>query len=311
MKSSSALLFALSLFAAAPLAAAHGRGRILSVNGKVDSAPVFPPQPQNGTIRLVSSPTPNYGASNPALTCGPSSQPAPDIFNVSAGDTVNIAWLGDDDSPWPHNTGPMMTYMTECNGSCTDFDPTSAQWFKIQEIGQDPDTPGQWAQARLMQPNAFASVQLPTNLASGQYLVRHEIIALHITSEGPGHAEYYPVCGQLSVAGSPDGVVPDGPRVTHPGAYSDTDPSIFTQQAFDPDFIANYKFPGPAIAPNLRFDDTTGATNDTSTATAADATSSATASATGAATPAATKQCNMGYRPRKRSRVMRDLSDWQ
>ncbi len=40
-----------------------------------------------------------------------------------------------------------MTYLTNCgDSSCADFDPTDAEWFKIEEAGK---TDGTWAQAAL------------------------------------------------------------------------------------------------------------------------------------------------------------------
>ena len=40
---------------------------------------------------------------------------------------------------WPHNIGPLMTYMAECTGTtCDKFDASQAKWFKIDEVGKDP-----------------------------------------------------------------------------------------------------------------------------------------------------------------------------
>lgn len=50
---------------------------------------------------------------------------------------------------WPHNTGPMLTYMANCGPNpCNQFDIANAKWFKIQQIGRT--SPGSaWAQADL------------------------------------------------------------------------------------------------------------------------------------------------------------------
>lgn len=60
---------------------------------------------------------------------------------------------------------------------------------------------------------------IPECLASGFYLVRHEIIALH------QEAEFYPGCHQLEVTGS-GSTVPSSGLVGFPGAYSASDPGI-------------------------------------------------------------------------------------
>ena len=70
------------------------------------------------------------------------------------------------------------------------------------------------------------STTLPKSLASGGYLVRHEIIALHLANE-KGKAEFYPSCQQIKVGGSETGVPSEDQLLSFPGAYSDDDPGIF------------------------------------------------------------------------------------
>ena len=71
---------------------------------------------------------------------------------------------------------------------------------------------------------ASFDVTLPQNLAPGGYLIRHEIIALHL-AEQIGGAEFYPMCTQVTIGGNGNGV--PSPTVSFPGAYSDTDPGIY------------------------------------------------------------------------------------
>ncbi len=72
---------------------------------------------------------------------------------------------------------------------------------------------------------AAAEVTLPSNLAAGNYLIRHEIIALH-NAQAEGGAEFYASCTQLKVGGSGTGTPSSNDLVQLPGAYSDTDPGI-------------------------------------------------------------------------------------
>jgi hypothetical protein len=92
---------------------------------------------------------------------------------------------------------------------------------------------------------ATANATLPSNIAPGNYLIRHEIIALHLAVT-LGGAEFYPSCSQLTVGGSGTGKPNDNELVSLPGAYSDNDPGIFDPTVFNPG--ANYTFPGPPIA---------------------------------------------------------------
>lgn len=52
---------------------------------------------------------------------------------------------------------------------------TGLQWFKIQEDGYDPST-GKWAVDTLIANKGKVSVKIPSCIAAGQYLMRHEII---------------------------------------------------------------------------------------------------------------------------------------
>ena len=90
-----------------------------------------------------------------------------------------------------------------------------------------------------------ANASLPKNLAAGNYLVRHEIIALHLANSFGG-AEFYPACAQIKVGGSETGAPTPDELVSIPGAYNDNDPGIFDPNVFDA--TAPYDFPGPPIA---------------------------------------------------------------
>ena len=106
--------------------------------------------------------------------------------------------------------------MAKCDGDCSSFSPdASTEWFKIDEQGES--TPGDsstWAQAKLND-GSPATVTVPEGLASGNYLVRHEIIALQ-NSVSQGGAEYYPSCLQVTVGG--DGTGEPNTTVNFPGA---------------------------------------------------------------------------------------------
>lgn len=87
------------------------------------------------------------------------------------------------------------------------------------------------------------SFTLPSTLAHGGYLLRHEIIALHLADQ-PGGAEFYPGCIQINVGGSQSGAPSPNELVKFPGAYKDNDPGILVN-AFS---NAAYKFPGPPVS---------------------------------------------------------------
>jgi hypothetical protein len=120
----------------------------------------------------------------------------------------------------------MLTYMASCgSATCDQFDSTKARWFKIQEIARKAGPGTDWAQIDLMR-GATARVTIPATLAPGNYLIRHEIIALHLANS-KGGAEFYPSCTQLRVGGTQSGKADDSELVSLPGAYSDNDPGIY------------------------------------------------------------------------------------
>ncbi|KAF9269749.1 hypothetical protein L218DRAFT_890571 [Marasmius fiardii PR-910] len=223
---------------------AHGYIATVDINGKDFPGNIPNGETKPSIIRQIGDVSPVKGANNKDLFCGISEQVASDIATANPGDTISFDWRGGDNSFWPHNTGPMLTYMASCGSDpCNKFDNRNAKWFKIQQVGRK--SKGQeWAQADLMK-GAVATIKLPSTIAPGNYLIRHEIIALHL-AENEGGAEFYPGCAQLTVGGNQNGRPTDDETVTFPGAYSDTDPGILVKNAFDAN--ADYDFPGPAIA---------------------------------------------------------------
>jgi hypothetical protein len=87
------------------------------------------------------------------------------------------------------------------------------------------------------------SVTLPTNVAPGGYLVRHEIVALHLAVT-LGGAEFYPSCTQVNIGGSQTGM--PNQTVSFPGAYNDNDPGIYVPNVYASG--ADYVFPGGPVS---------------------------------------------------------------
>jgi hypothetical protein len=71
----------------------------------------------------------------------------------------------------------------------------------------------------------LAEVTLPANLKGGDYLLRHEVIALHM-AEALGGAEFFPSCIQITVTGNGTSTATQKEMAHFPGAYKSTDPGI-------------------------------------------------------------------------------------
>ncbi|KAK8107393.1 fungal cellulose binding domain-containing protein [Apiospora kogelbergensis] len=137
-------------------------------------------------------------------------------MSVKAGDKVGFRV----DSNIGH-PGPMAFYMAKApeGKSAADFDGSGDVWFKIYEDGPN------FAQSGLTWPSDGSrevSATIPPCVASGDYLLRVEHIALHSAGQ-TGGAQFYLSCAQIKVEGGGSSK-PAG--VSFPGAYNAEDPGI-------------------------------------------------------------------------------------
>lgn len=157
---------------------------------------------------------------------------------VAAGSTVVMEW-----NTWPESHhGPVIDYLASCNGDCTTVDKTTLEFFKIDEAGLIDDTtsPGTWASDQLIANNNSWSVTIPSTIAAGNYVLRHEIIALHGAGSTDG-AQNYPQCINLVVTGGGSDV-PTG--TLGEALYTETDPGILVNIYTTG---LTYTIPGPAL----------------------------------------------------------------
>ncbi|KAK6218749.1 Lethal(2) giant larvae sro7 [Pestalotiopsis sp. IQ-011] len=166
------------------------------------------------------------------------SSPAALHAPAEAGSDVTLFW-----TLWPESHfGALVTYMARCpDTGCTDYMPESdAVWFKIAESGLIDKATDEWAVDSLeVAGNAGYTYTIPECLASGYYLVRHEIIAVFVANTYPG-VQIYPGCHQLEVTSSGSETPSD--LVSFPGAYSSTDPGIVWDSS-----ESTYPIPGPTV----------------------------------------------------------------
>ncbi|KAI1184831.1 glycoside hydrolase [Nemania serpens] len=154
---------------------------------------------------------------------------------AKAGDTIKVQW---DSSTHP---GPITHMLYGPVSSAASTSGIGAGWFKIDE--QDYVN-GKWANEIMEAVNMTHTFQLPSKLASGEYLLRSEMLALH-GSQTLGGAQFYIGCAQLSITG-PGGAC--SPKISLPGAYKATDSDIYIPNFYyglDP---TTYKAPGGNVA---------------------------------------------------------------
>ncbi|THH16965.1 hypothetical protein EW146_g3769 [Bondarzewia mesenterica] len=173
------------------------------------------------------------------------SAPAPIYATVAADSEAKLNW-----TTWPASHVMRWSPGTECVQNLPNHirfplmqnrvTACSAVWFKVAELGKTTD--GEWAATDILSANnSTYTFTIPSSLQAGQYLVRHEIIALHSAWTYPG-AQVYPSCIQLQVTGS--GTMFPTSFVSFPGAYTATTPGIVYDVYTN---TSAYPIPGPAV----------------------------------------------------------------
>ncbi|KAF8446602.1 glycoside hydrolase, partial [Terfezia claveryi] len=224
----------------AGLAAAHGIVQEMIIDGK--SYGGFQPYtdiyrnprpqrigwsiPSNGPVEDITS---------KAIVCNTDSQPAPLTAPATAGSKIKFLW-----TQWPDShRGPTMTYLASCtSGDCRKEDPSTLNWFKIDHAGLNAD--GTWASDILTKNNNTWAVTIPKELKPGPYLIRHELLALHSSSQTNG-AQFYPMCANLDIKGTGTSI-PDE-TVKFPGAYKPENKGVLVNIYWPP--LKSYDIPGP------------------------------------------------------------------
>ncbi|KAL8396891.1 hypothetical protein RB594_003837 [Gaeumannomyces avenae] len=178
----------------------------------------------------------------------PGSPAPPSYIPIEAGAVLGAAYWY-----WLHPVGPMTAWLAPCldpdlTGArdCRDLDPSDpadgVRWFKVWEAGFLPDNDndqgggggggggdlqtGTWYQKAFQRWDglgpAMWEVRLPPRLRPGLYMVRHEIVSLHVA----GRPQFYPECAHLNVSGAGDDLPPREFWRPFPGAYDDDEPSL-------------------------------------------------------------------------------------
>ncbi|KAG1789344.1 glycosyl hydrolase family 61-domain-containing protein [Suillus variegatus] len=250
--------------------------------------------PAPSIIRLVNTNSPVKGAQNPYINCGQDAQFASLIGNANPGSQLEILWVGgtDGSSNWLHDTGPLMHYMTKCDGSCSTYNSTNSEWFKISDLDS----------------RAPANVSIPNTLAPG---IRSKIISLQLAMS-PGGAEFYHACIQLQVGGSQTQGPTSSDECLFPGCDSDDDPGILTLNIYNPPI--QYVFPGPPVASFVDAGSSSAAPSSTGSVSGSSAGTtstfakgpSSTIIASSTPSPTATGQCMLSGRSIDEDVVKRD-----
>ncbi|TIB89176.1 hypothetical protein E3Q06_00216 [Wallemia mellicola] len=259
------MFFKSSLLATIAAVAAHGTVSQIDVSGGQSyKGPLINSGDRNSPIWHVSTSDPTTNLQSGNMFCGPDATSGGQSPSIGAGSTLTIHWgqgYTDSGDQWPHNTGPIMTYMAKCNGDCSNADSGSTKFFKISELGIEN---GQWVQAQLKQGQPY-SVQIPSDLQAGNYLLRTEIDSLH------SGIEIYPSCSQWTITGDGSNAYDSSATASFPGAYSSSDASFqgAGSSIYNVQSDSSYQFPGPEPVTSGQSSSSSGSTGGNSNNVAA------------------------------------------
>ncbi|CAJ2503654.1 Uu.00g110480.m01.CDS01 [Anthostomella pinea] len=232
------MLFTLPLLLAPALVAAHG-----AVTSYIIGGTTYPGyqgfSPVSGA-QIIQRQWPDYNpimtVTDAKMTCNGGTS-APLSATVAAGENVTAVW-----SQWTHQQGPVMVWMYPCESGFSACDGKSQKWFKIDQMGLFGTALNSvdWGTALVMATLEWSS-KIPASLKAGDYLIRHELLALHQANT----PQFYPECAQLTVTGSGT-ASPSGSYLTSIPAYAaQSDPGV-TIDIYS-STATTYTPPGPAV----------------------------------------------------------------
>lgn len=171
------------------------------------------------------------------IVCHKQAKSVSNAVTVPAGETVTLTW-----NTWPEShKGPIIDYLAPISGDFASAQAGSLKFAKIAEKGfVSGSNPGTWASDELISDSFSWDVTIPKNLKAGNYVLRHEIIALHSAGQENG-AQAYPQCINIKVTGSGSGTISGDDLTTF---YTPTDAGILFNLY---ESFTSYEIPGPKV----------------------------------------------------------------
>lgn len=187
---------------------------------------------------------------SPDVVCNKNgAQAVPEFVKAAAGDKLAFQWFHarpNDPSDFvldKSHLGALLTYIAPY----TETDVAGPIWSKLAHAGYEN---GEWATLKLIANGGKVEFTLPQSLKKGKYLIRQEIVALHMADKRPDEEagrgpEFYPGCVQVDVTEGGD-AVPDQNFDFNSG-YKYTDPGFDFNVHFPEVPYDSYKPPGPEV----------------------------------------------------------------
>jgi hypothetical protein len=186
-------------------------------------------------------PVPGTQYGSPDIICARGATPGAISAPVAAGESVSLQW-----TEWPaSHKGPVLDYLANCNGDCSSVDKTALRFFKIDGVGMTgtSGSPPRFADDDMIANNNTWTVKIPSDIAPGNYVLRHETIALH-EGNRDGGSQPYPQCINLQITGSGTA---NPPGVAGTQLYKQSDAGILFNIYRTFTSTDEYPVPGPPV----------------------------------------------------------------
>ncbi|KAL2758922.1 glycoside hydrolase family 61 protein [Sodiomyces alcalophilus JCM 7366] len=247
---------ALTTAVLASQAAAHGYLNAVTLDGTTHHAfnAARPDHSGIGWSYTAVDEGPETDIYDPDFVCRQNAAPSPHHGDISRGGTVSFHWTSDDKdlNPYgwaPSHKGPIMTYIAACpHGDCTNLHKSGLRWTKIDHKGLvagPASNSGYWATDALRDNGGVDTISIPYAIAPGNYVLRHELIALHKAHEGV--PEFYPQCVNIRITGHPGGDDLRAAGVPARDLYRQGDPALYGYNLHRDEAESYYNIPGPAV----------------------------------------------------------------
>ncbi|TLD33861.1 hypothetical protein PspLS_00942 [Pyricularia sp. CBS 133598] len=204
---------------------------------------------QCARLPLSNSPVTNVASND--IRCNANQGPVGRKCAVNAGSTVTVEMHqqnGDrscsNEAIGGAHYGPVAVYLSKVDNAATNDG--SGGWFKIFEdswakkSGSGSGDDDYWGTKDLNTCCGKMNVKIPSDIASGDYLLRAEALALHAAGSSGG-GQFYITCYQITVAGSGSA---SPATVRFPGAFAQNHPGILVNIH---SAMSSYSMPGPAV----------------------------------------------------------------
>ncbi|EON95758.1 putative glycoside hydrolase family 61 protein [Phaeoacremonium minimum UCRPA7] len=210
---------AIGLLSLLPLVASHGAVTSYTIGGTAyPGYDGFAPSTSPKTIqRQWSDYNPTMTVTDSKMRCNGGTS-ASMTASIKAGENITANY-----KQWTHQQGPVMVWMFKCAGEFAGCDGSGKGWFKIDQMGMwgGQLNSNNWGTAMVYK-NLKWSSKIPSNLTPGNYLIRHELLALHQANT----PQFYAECAQLAVTGSGSTLPSADYLYSIPGYAPQSDPGI-------------------------------------------------------------------------------------